>query len=74
MKQTDFSGLRRARMVNIYQKLLKFKNESLSVSISLEIQFCRSLKKKLCIDSRINNQKLDQTLASERGETTATDI
>ena len=36
IKQTDFSGFRRARMVNFCHNLYKFKNKSLPVSISLK--------------------------------------
>ena len=77
IKQTDFSGFRRARMVDFCQNLYKFKNKSLPVSISLKFfcQSCRSLKKKPRMDSRsINLQKVDQTPVSERRETTVIDI
>ena len=37
MKQTEVSGIHRARMVTFDLNLLKFKNKSLSVSISLKI-------------------------------------
>ena len=64
-------------MVNFYHNLAKFKNKSLSVSISPKIFVSlvdHSRKNLECSLGLIDKQKLNQTPPSERRETTSTDI